>query len=708
MAILNKIRKQSVILIAVIALALFSFILADLFRNSDALASKSQNVVATVNGQDIERVAFMQKVENMQRASGGRFTSNQVMSQVYDAEVRKAVMQTQFEALGLTVNGAQIKDALKKNLANDPNFQNPFGAFDEGKLNEYVTNLKATNPAAYQQWVDYEESLGQSALQQDYINLVKAANQATLSEGELQHKLDGDRIDIKYVKVPYTSVKDDEVTISDADVKAYMNARKDEFEVDESRDLSYVYFKEEPSGADKTALQNELKKVLKGAVEYNDKTKRTDTILPFSQVKDVEAFVNLNSDIKYNNKFEFKSNLPAEGRDSIFSMAVGQVYGPYKNGEYYQLTKMVAVTKMPDSVQARHILIPFQGTRSADSTALPKVAAKAKADSLLKIVKRNKSKFADIAKQLSSDKGSALKGGDLGYFTSGRMVPTFNDFCFEGKKGDIGIVESPFGFHIIDITDQKNHQRAVKVATIARKVEPSEQTIDQVFRDASNFELAVREGDFQEKADAKKYEVRQVNTIKVLDENLPGLGNQRQIVRWAFEKDLEIGSVKRFNVPGGYAIVQLTKKTPAGLMSLENAKIIAQPELLKQKKAAFIKNKVGSVASLQDLASAENRTVQSATGITMSSSVISGTGKEPYVVGTAFGLDEGKTSGLLTGDKGVFMVEVTKKQPAVKLDNYQSFANRVGQQKVSAVNSRLYNALKDAAEIQDNRANTVQ
>lgn len=709
MAVLNNIRKQSVVLIAVIALALFAFILADLFRNSDALSSKSQNIVATINGQDIDRVEFMQKVENLQRSQGGRFTSTQVMNQVYDSEVRNAVMQTQFEALGLIANSGQIKDELKKNLSRDPNFLNESGEFDEAKLSEYITNLKETNAAAYQQWVDYEDNIAKSALQQNYINLVKASNTATLSEGELQHKLEGDKVDIKYVKVPYESVKDEDVTISDIDVKAYMNANKSQFEVDESRDIKYVQFKEDPSTEDRQALQNDLRKLITGYVEYIERAKRNDTILAFSKVKDNDAYLSLHSDTKFDDKYVFKSGLPAVAKDSIFTKNVGDIYGPYKDGDYYKLSKIVAVTKMPDSVKARHILIPFQGSRSADSLSLTKVAARAKVDSLLKIVKRRKSKFANLAKELSSDKGSGEKGGDLGYFTSGRMVPAFNAFCFEGKTGDIGIVESPFGFHIIDVQDQKNIQRAVKVATIARKVEASEQTIDKIFRDASNFELLLKEGgDFEAKAKQSTYEVRPVNTIKVLDENLPGLGNQRQIVRWAFEKDLEAGTTKRFNIPGGYAIVQLAAKNPKGLMAIQDAKVIAKPEILKEKKAEIIKKKVGTVATLQDLASSENQTVRTASGITMKSPVISGSGNEPLVVGVAFGLEQGKTSGLLVGDRGVYMIEVTKKEAAVKLNNYQSFANQVGRQKANAVNSRLFEALKSTATIEDNRASTIQ
>ncbi|MBE9490116.1 MAG: peptidylprolyl isomerase, partial [Bacteroidetes bacterium] len=189
--------------------------------------------------------------------------------------------------------------------------------------------------------------------------------------------------------------------------------------------------------------------------------------------------------------------------------------------------------------------------------------------------------------------------------------------------------------------------------------------------------------------------------------NIPGLGNQRAIIRWAFNSDNEVGKFKRFDVPGGYAIVQLVAKNKEGLMSTEDASVTALPEIRKEKKAKIIKDR-NSATSLEDFANTETQTVKSALAINMKSSTISGAGNEPLVVGTAFGLDEGEVSKLIVGDNGVYMIQVTKVNLAADLNNYQAFANQVGTTKVNAVNTRLYNALKEAATIEDNRANTVQ
>jgi peptidyl-prolyl cis-trans isomerase D len=550
--------------------------------------------------------------------------------------------------------------------------------------------------------------LAANALQQDYMNLVKAGLMGTLAEGKLEHQLEGNKVDIKYVQIPYTFILDSTITITKSDISNYIKAHSKDYEVDESRDLHYVEFKEVASVEDENAIKADLESLMEDKVVYNEVTKANDTVIGFKNTDDNEAFINSHSDIKFDDRFVTKSNLPTAVADSIYKLSVGEIYGPYKDGQNFKLTKVIAEKQLPDSVKVRHILIPFIGAASAaPDVTQTETEAKATADSVLAVVKANPSKFPELVEALSSDQGSKTNGGRYDWHPYNTMVPEFRDFEFEGKTGDVGVVKTAFGFHIIEIEGQKNKQRMIKVGTISREIEPSEATIDKVFRDASNFEIAVADKDFQEVATENNYVLRPVNSIKILDESIPGLGNQRSIVRWTFEDAAEVGDVKRFNIPGGYAIVQLTAKNKKGLMNVEDASATVLPKLRKEKKAQIIRDRV-KATTLEDLAAAENTTVRTAAAINMKNPTLSGAGKEGLVVGTAFGLKEGETSKLIDGDKGVYMLQVTKITPAVELDNYQAAANRVGQQKTSAVNSKLYNALKEASEIDDNRAKTVQ
>ena len=706
MAVLNKIRQRSLFLILIIALALFSFVLADLFKNSDALTAKSQNIVATINGKDITREDFLQKVEAAQRQAGPSTTSTQVMNRVWEQEVRQAVMATQYEALGISVEKDQMRDLLKTALATSPEFLNEAGLFDENKLNEYIANLKETSPIGFESWVNYEKQVANNALQQNYFNLVKAGLTGTLAEGELEHELEGNKVDIKFVQVPYASIPDSVVKVSKSDISDYINKNKKKYEVEASRDIRFVEFKEEATIEDENAIKTELSKLLNDRVEYNEVIKGNDSVIGFLNTDDNEAFVNSNSDIKFDNRFVFKSSLPSAVADSIYNLKTGEVFGPYKDNGFFKISKVVAVKQIPDSAKVRHILIPFLGARSASPDITQTEAeAKATADSLLAILKSNRSKFPEFVTEFSSDQGSVQNEGRYDWHVYNTMVPEFNDFEFESKVGDIGVVKTIFGFHIIEVEGQKDKKKAVQVGTLARKIEPSEATIDKIFRDASSFEVAIDKGDFEAVAKEKGFNVRPVNGIKVLDENIPGVGNQRQIVRWTFEDATEAGDTKRFNIPNGYVIVQLVAKHKEGLMAVEDATASVLPAIRKEKKAEIIRERV-SATTLEDLAKAENTTVRSASAINMKTPTISGAGREPLVVGAAFGLNEGETSNLIDGENGVYMVQVTKVTLAVELDNYQAAANRVEQQKSSVVTTKLYNALKEASDIEDNRSKT--
>lgn len=712
MAVLNKIRQRSLFLILIIALALFSFVLADLFKNNNAFNSKAQNTVATINGKDITRVEFMNRVEGMQRQLGPNATNTQVMNRVWDQMVRERVLQTQYDELGITVEKDQMRDLLKSTLASAPEFLDENGMFDENKLNEFIANLKEIEPQpgylggqpiTFSDWTNYESSLSQNALQQEYFNLVKAGLTGTLAEGKLDYELDGNKRDIKYVQIPYTSIADSLIKVTKDDVSNYIEDHSSSYQVDESRDIRYVQFKEEASVEDENQIKKDLTDLLKDREEYNQVTKLTDTIKGFLHTSDNKDFINANSDVKFNEQYQFKRQLPTAYADSLFNLNKGEIFGPYKDGNLYKISKLLAVKQVPDSATVRHILIPFIGaTRATPDVTKTEAEAKKTADSIYNIIKKDRSKFTDLL-DLSSDQVSNQNNGEIEFAYTASFAPEFKDFSFYNPVGSLEVVKTAFGYHVIEILKQTDKEKAVQLATLVRKIQPSEATIDKVFRDASNFEIAVADKDFDAVAKEDNLAVRPVNKIKALDESIPGIGNQRQIVRWAFQEDTEAGAVKRFTVTNGYVIAQLVAKHEAGLMPVDEATASVLPIIRKQKKAAMIKDGV-TATDLDGLAKAENTTVRSASAVTMKNPTIAGAGREPMVVGAAFGLNEGETSGLIDGEKGVYMVEVTKITPAVELDNYQAAANRVQNQKISVVTSKLFSALKNAADIEDDRA----
>ena len=322
----------------------------------------------------------------------------------------------------------------------------------------------------------------------------------------------------------------------------------------------------------------------------------------------------------------------------------------------------------------------------------------------LSIVKRNKNKFESLAALLSEDNSNKDKGGDLGYNPPGRMVPAFDNFTINNKPGSLGVVETDFGFHVLGVVDQKNMQRAIKVATVTNEVELSEKTLSDNFSLASKFEVASQKGDFAEMAKTDGIDLRPVNKIGELDSNIPGVGNNRAIVNWAFNEETSVSDIKRFSITDGYVIAQLTRKDPKGLLSVAEASVTVTPILRNEKKAEKIRESITGT-TLEEIASSQNVSVQTAAALTMAAPTIAGAGSEPEVVGAAFGKGAGETTRLIDGTSGVFIVKVLAINKAPDLETYESYANQLNSKIQPTVNNAVIGALKKEAKIEDNRAN---
>ncbi|MBU2995471.1 SurA N-terminal domain-containing protein [Cellulophaga baltica] len=703
MAILDKIRKKTTILILIIGLALFAFVISGIFSANAFSGAKVGSAVAEVNGKEISIDGFRGKVDAATQQYGANASAMQIVNNVYEQEVRNSILEEQFDKLGISVEQDQIVDFLRTNPSYSqlPQFLNENGVFDENKFIEFVADLRDNNPAGYQQWLQTEKTIIFAAKEQIYNNLIKSGISTTLKEGELDYKLANDKIDIKYVRVPYTSIPDSTVSVSKSEISDYVKQHQDEFEQEDSRDIQFVYFEEKPSLNDENSVKESVVALLNDKEEFNATTNKTDIIKGFANTSDNIAFLDLNSDVKFDTIYKPKSALPAKFADTITSLNIGGIYGPYRDGNFYKVSKLTG-KKSGGNVKASHILVSYAGAQSASADITrTKEEAEEKAKEVLADAKKSDAVFADLARE-NSDGPSAPRGGDLGFFQEGTMVPKFNDFAFGNKVGTVGMVETDFGFHIVKIIEK---QDIYQVANLVREIEASEETIDMLFQDATKFEMETLDGksSYTDIAKTSNYVVRPVNKVKAMDENLPGLGAQRAIVQWAFNSESEIGDIKRFDLNDGYAVVQLTAAYEKGLMSAEDASAQVLPILRKKKKAAQIIS-ANKGKSMDAFATSNNSREATASALTVKSPTIPGAGRELAVVATAYALGEGKNSGLIEGETGVFMVSVTKKTDATKLDNYSTFANTLKKSKANRVSSSVYQALKEGSEIEDNRS----
>jgi len=704
MAVLNKIRQQSIFLIVIIAMALFAFVFMDVIDGGGFSSNKEQNSIATVNGNDISRLDFINKVENALRNMGTNATNLQAANVVWNNELRSILLREQIENLGLQISDDQLATLLSQNLSGNPTFSNQAGMFDPFMLQEYLADVKVNAPELYRQFVEFERTISQNALEQTYFNMIRAGLTATNSEGKKEYKLENDKVDFEFVQIPYTNIPDDEIQVTEKDIEDYIKRHAERYQADAAVDIQYVLFEERASSTDEAEIEAEINALLEPQISYNSITQTNDTLPSFRDATDYASFAAQHSDGQFNDRWFFKYQLPEEVAEELFALNKGEIYGPYRTEGRFNLSKVIDMRQMADSAQVKHILISWDGLQSAGNTSRTKEQAQSLADSLLNVVRRDNSKFPELALEFSDDPSSMENQGDLGYLQPGSTIEEFDEFIFNNRKGDKAVVETEFGFHVISIEDQKNEQKAIKVVNIIKNIEPSEETLNQTFVQATRFESNASNSDFLEVAKEEMLDVRPVRRIGELEENIPGIGTNRSIVNWAFERKTRVGDIRRFNVRDGYAIVQITAKADKGLMPASEVSAVVTPLVRNEKKAKRIMESV-SGNTLEDVASQQNTQVKKANAMNRKVTTIPEAGNEPKVVGVAFGLAEGQTSGLIEGRNGVYMVRVLSKTEAPDIQNYTAFSTQINNRRTSNFNASVFNALKKKARIEDRRAN---
>jgi peptidyl-prolyl cis-trans isomerase D len=697
MAVLSKIRQRSFVVIAIVGLSLFAFIIGALIENGGF--GQTSNNAGTINGVDVPFADFRTKVDAVQKSQQG-MSIMQATNGVWEQEVKRVLLEEQYEKLGLRIGNDQLINIIKDDpqFSQNPQFLNEAKKFDKNKFSEFIASIKNSSPERWQQWLDYEKQLTQSATEQLYNNMIKAGFVTTQAEAKFNYDLENNKVSFDLVSVPFSTIDDKKVPVSDSELIDYMKKNEKKYKAEESREIEFVMVEDKASTDDIKAVNDKINGLLSSSVAYNENTKKNDTVAGFRTTTNVIDFVNKNSDIKYDSTYVPKKDLPAEHAEALYNLASGQVYGPYTMGKYSCLTRLLG-KKAGSSIKSSHILISYVGAQVPNQKEKrTKEQAKAKAETLLAQVLANPSSFPMLA-YTSSDDPSGQQGGDLGYITKEtNFVKPFKDFVFSNPVGKIGLVESEFGYHIINVTDK---QDAVRLATVAQKIEPSEATSDAAFTQATKFEVLANEKAFDVAAKQMKLTVAPPAKLAALDENIQGIGDQRDIVRWAFSA--KENEVKHFNVTAGHVVARLKKINEAGLLSMEDAKISVAPILRNEKKATLIKVKM-SGTTLEAVAKATGSPVKQALNVAVANPYVETIGSEPKVVGTAFLIKAGKVSNVIEGSSGMFKIVVKSTTKAPLATNYTDIVTRLSSQSKGSVSGRVYSSLKKDAKIEDNRA----
>jgi len=697
MATLGRIRNRSGLLLVVIGVGMLAFIGGD-FMSSLGSGGGGSIYVGEVLGEDVMRQAYELKVEeginNWQsqnpQSALNQTTTAQIRSQIWDQYVRELIMENEFEKLGIDVSDDEFFELLQganvhTEIAKVPAFQDPAtGQFDRTKVLGYLKQIDQDQTGdARTRWIGFQKYLIGLIKTSKYNALVNKAMYVTDEEARIDFNSNSQNVTFNYVAIPFTSIDDADVEPTESELNTYYNNHKDDYTQDASKDVDFVVYSVVPSAEDDAATKAEI----------------TDLVADFEIFEDYELMARRNSD-NTNSRFIFttEDGLQDQNWKELFNAKEGTVYGPYQASQgVYRIAKLAAVQNRADSVEARHILIKPTQTMSMDSVN-KKIDA-------LKLAIEGGADFADLAQKNSEDKGSAIKGGDLEWFSEGAMVDEFNEACFTSNRGDLSVVTSQFGVHLIEVTKTSRKVKKVKIAYIDRVVEPSTETFNTYYSQAAQFAGKIlNEGVAFDSLIAKNNLVKRSDSKVTSDKQaIVGLPNSREMVRWMNTN--EAGSVSEvFQFENSYVVAYLTKEYEEGTTELEDIKEQISALVIKEKKANKITESITATNDLASIASSNSTTVVSAQKATMANLSVQGIGYEPELVGSIFGTKLNSISAPITGNNAVYVVEVTAIDDEKLEGNFSQQKTNIVKQASSAANGQSYNALKEDADVIDNRS----
>lgn len=709
MQIIQSIReKGAAIIIIVIALSLIGFILMDAKSGSSAslFGGSAGTTVGKVNGTSIDLNEFNKRVtqeENKQAGQTGQqptgAASLRIRDNVWNQMIAENVFYNVTEKLGITLTPKELSSIL---MSNDPS--NPFmqerslidpatGKLDLAKVADAINNIKKLK-GADREAIDAQilEPLKLSTAAAKYGGLISAAAYYPTWMQEKDQQESVAFSNISYVGVNYAEISDSTVKVSDDDINKYVASHKDLFKQEAGRTISYIAFSQLPSATD-SAKARDMVAGLRDA---------------FAADTNASAFVARNtSTIDFKDDYAPLSKIPSQAKDTIVKQAVGTVYGPYIEGNNYALAKVLATKQLPDSVKARHILVAVNDLQTQQPIRTDS-AAKALADSILTAIKGG-ADFAALATKYSADKVSVEKGGDLGTFGYGAMVPEFNEFSFTKTAGAKDVVKTQFGYHVIDILNQKDFKTAYKIAYMAKQIVPSDETINGASLAATKASQQKDGKALAEYAAKNGLQIIELpTTIKENDFSVANMQEARSLVRWVF--DAKPGAVSDpIGIGDQFIVATVNKIYKEGVQDAATARPGAEAIVRNLKKADIITAKLGATPTLESAAAAYNKQILTAgadSTLTMSGRIINGIGPEPKVIGAAFNKDnQTKASTPIIGATGVYVVKVNSiQQKAAPSPEEKSAQTTARMAAIRQQSNNWFEGLRKQATIKDNRS----
>lgn len=688
MAMMAKMRSLAPAFIITIGGIFVLFMVLSDSRVTEILGQRSQNV-GSVNGEDItyqQFSTFLEQAREYQKNQTGRDIEEENMDafndQVWDALVTQQLIKGEIDKYGITVSDKEINDAIFG--PNPPDFLR----------NQFVDSTGRFNRQLYEQTLlqqkkdvllAVEEQVRQMKLQEKLQNYLFGS--ITISEGELNRRFADQTVkaNVEYALVDVAAMSDSGITVSEQDMQNYYNKNKDKYKVEAQRNLKYVLFSKAASREDSMAVLNNLKAIAEKA--------RKDTSF--------KSYVEIYSERPFSKDTLGMAMLTPEAAAMLSNAAPGSIVGPVPSYEGAAVYRLINKVPAKDTyVRASHILIP---AGADDAKALAEAN-----DIYNKLV--SGANFEQMAREKSTDFASARNGGDLGWFGKGQMVKEFEDAVFNGQVGQVQKpVKTSYGYHVIKVTGKSSSNFVVE--SIVNSIKASGSTIDNAFNSAKDFAYVADKNGFDSEAKLMKHRVQETPAFTEDAMGIPGIGGNKELVKFAFENDLnDVSEV--YKVPAGYIVAKVSEVVNAGFRKYEDLKGQLRPAVIREKKfekAKVIAEQISSQAKGQPLAAAAaNRQYvkYDTTGFFSAAQSIPGIGRDYVFADKAMDAKVNSMTGPVKGQRGYYVLRVIsrhgfdKSQYAIQRN---SVRDNLLQEKKNTFYNQWITQLKNNADIEDNR-----
>ncbi len=692
MAIISTLRdKMGKFLVVVVGFSIAAFVLGDILGPNSSIGNQNQNIVGEINGEDIDMIQFNAIFEQLSynfSLNNGRSPNNQELSGIRDQAWEKLINDIsyveQYKELGLSVSDRESVDMVQGDNIHpmileaftDPNT----GVFNIDNVIGYLQNLSNQPVNQQQAWFSFESNLKPMRLRTKYDNLLSLTTNVNTLQSKSEYFKLSNTVNLSYYFVPYYKIPDSLFDVSNNEMKRFLSKNKDDYKQEESRSINYLYFPLEPSQDDSSFYRNEITEIISS--------------LNSGQIND-STFALLNSD-GFNPYIRFNAD---ELPDELVDKEEGYVSDyQFKDGGIV-VYKLSGISDDKEfKARAKHILLKFNDQ--------DKNSVRSEASRILSLL-RNGSDFDETARTYSQD-GSASNGGDLGWFSEGRMVAPFEDAVFARTRSGLipRVIESEFGFHIIYVTQPKT-KKSYLVTTILKEIIPSDNTRNNIYRDAEMFKIDAMSSNtsFKNFSEENGYKIITEQDLDKNASNLSDVDNARSVILWSYDDSRDSDDISDvIELDDGYIVAHLSDIKKEGTKDISDVENSIRKSVINDKKYEYVSELVKGYSSLEDIKSTfEYGEIYETPDLDFNTNSIQNVGFAPEAIGVAFSMQDNELTKPIKIDDGVIVLKLNQKNMADSLSNYTDYGISLLQANKFTSSLKIDQAIKKFSDIEDFR-----